>query len=73
VTVEASWNGATTVASWKVLAGSSAGSLNAVASAPKSGFETTITAHTSAPFVAVAAIGASGQTLATSPAITPGP
>jgi hypothetical protein len=72
VTVEASWNGATTVASWKVLAGSSASSLSAVASAPRAGFETTITAHTSAPFVAVAAIGSAGQTLATSPAITPG-
>jgi hypothetical protein len=71
VTVQASWNGATTVSSWKVLAGSSASSLSAVASAPKAGFETTITAHTSAPFVAVAAIGSAGQTLATSPAITP--
>jgi hypothetical protein len=72
VTVEASWNGATTVSSWKVLAGASASSLSAVASAPKAGFETTISAHTSAPFVAVAAIGSTGQTLATSPAITPG-
>jgi hypothetical protein len=73
LTVEASWNGATTVASWKVLEGSSASSLNAVASAPKgAGFETTISVHASAPYVAVAAIGSSGQTLATSAAIAPG-
>jgi hypothetical protein len=72
VTVEASWNGATEVSSWKVLAGSSASSLSTVATAPRSGFETTVSAHTSAPYVAVAAVGSSGQTLATSPAITPG-
>jgi hypothetical protein len=64
--VEASWNGATTVASWRVLAGSSPASLEAVATAPRSGFETTIPLHASAAYVAVAAISASGQTLATS-------
>ncbi len=72
VTVEASWNGATAVSSWKVLAGSSASSLSTVASAPRSGFETTIVAHTSAPYVAVAAVGSTGETLAVSPAVTPG-
>ncbi len=41
-TVYASWDGATQVASWRVLAGSSAGSLKAVASKAKNGFETTI-------------------------------
>jgi hypothetical protein len=71
VSVEASWNGATAVSSWKVLAGSSPSALSPVASAPRSGFETTIAAHTSAAYVAVAAIGSSGQTLATSRAITP--
>ncbi|HXR28639.1 MAG TPA: arylsulfotransferase family protein [Solirubrobacteraceae bacterium] len=72
VTVEASWNGATAVSAWKVLAGPSASSLSTVATAPRSGFETTISVHTSAPYVAVAAVDSSGQTLATSPAITPG-
>jgi hypothetical protein len=72
VTVEASWNGATAVSSWKVLAGSSPSSLSTVATAPRSGFETTISAHTSAPYVAVAAVGSSGETLATSAAIMPG-
>jgi hypothetical protein len=66
VNVEASWNGATAVASWKVLAGSSASSLTTVASAPKHGFETTIPAHTTGPLIAVAALDASGATLATS-------
>jgi Arylsulfotransferase (ASST) len=42
-TVYASWNGATSVASWRVLAGPSATSLQPVAQAPRSGFETAIT------------------------------
>jgi EmrB/QacA subfamily drug resistance transporter len=47
-TVYASWNGATEVASWRVLAGSGAGSgstagrMSAVATAARSGFETAI-------------------------------
>ena len=40
LTVAASWNGATEVASWQVLAGASQTSLAPVASAPKSGFQT---------------------------------
>ena len=71
VTVEASWNGATSVAAWQVLAGSSASSLSPIAKAPRQGFETTVQAHTSAPLVAVAALDASGATLARSPAVRP--
>ncbi len=41
-TVYASWNGATQVASWRVLGGPSAGRLTVVASVAKSGFETAI-------------------------------
>jgi EmrB/QacA subfamily drug resistance transporter len=41
-TVYASWNGATQVVSWRVLAGAGAGRMTAVASAAKSGFETAI-------------------------------
>jgi hypothetical protein len=70
VTVEASWNGATTVASWRVLAGSSAGSMASVATAPEHGFETTIQLHTTAPLVAVEALDASGAKLASSAAIS---
>jgi hypothetical protein len=71
LTVEASWNGATAVASWRVLAGPSATSLTAVTTAPRSGFETTISVATTEPYVAVAALDAAGRTLATSPAISP--
>jgi hypothetical protein len=63
VTVEASWNGATDVASWQVLAGASAESLTPVASAPRQGFETTIHLNAPAQYVEVRALGASGQTL----------
>jgi EmrB/QacA subfamily drug resistance transporter len=41
-TVYASWNGATQVVSWRVLGGASAGRLQVVAPAAKSGFETAI-------------------------------
>ena len=41
-TVYASWNGATRLASWRVLARTGAGTLRPVASAAKSGFETAI-------------------------------
>jgi hypothetical protein len=71
LTVEASWNGATAVASWRVLSGPSATSLSAVTTAPSSGFETTIPVQSDAPYVAVAALDAAGHTLATSPAISP--
>jgi hypothetical protein len=70
VTVEASWNGATAIASWRVLAGPSASALAPVASAPKSGFETTISAPTTAPYVAVQALDGAGAVLGTSPAIS---
>jgi len=67
-TVYASWNGATEVASWKLLAGASASSLSTVAQVPRSGFETAIPvpAGTVGPYVAVQALGAAGQLLATS-------
>jgi hypothetical protein len=41
-TVYASWNGATEVSSWQVLAGSTARRLGVVATKPKQGFETAI-------------------------------
>jgi hypothetical protein len=72
VNVEASWNGATTVASWRVLAGASTSDLAAVATSAAGGFETTIAVHTSEPYVAVAALSSSGATLATSPAVATG-
>ncbi len=68
-TVFASWNGATDVASWTVLGGSSPSTLSPVASAAKSGFETSIPTPGSEPYVAVQALAGSGAVLGTSHAI----
>lgn len=64
--VAVSWNGATDVASWRVLAGASASALAPVATAARSGFQTTITAHTAGPYVAAQALDGSGAVLGTS-------
>jgi hypothetical protein len=64
-TVAASWNGATTVASWQVMAGSAPTALVPVgAPVATAGFETQIVAPTTAPYVGVEALGASGEVLA---------
>jgi hypothetical protein len=65
-TVATSWNGATSVASWRVLAGASSGSLAPVATAAKAGFETTLKASTAGPYFAVQALDGSGNVLGTS-------
>jgi Arylsulfotransferase (ASST) len=66
--VYASWNGATEVASWRVLAGSSPTALAPVASAPKAGFETAIAmpAPASARYVAVQALNGAGAVIGVS-------
>ena len=64
--VAVSWNGATNVASWQVLGGASATTLAPVSSAPKTGFQTTISVPAGATYVAVQALDASGAVLATS-------
>lgn len=67
VTVYASWNGATEVASWRVLGGSRAGALSPLAPArPWTGFETTIKVHGKPRFVAVEALSSRGRVLGTS-------
>jgi hypothetical protein len=66
LTVYASWNGDTRTASWRVLAGSTASTLAPVASAARSGFETALGVPVPAQYVAVQALGASGEVLATS-------
>jgi len=63
VTLYASWNGATEVASWQVLAGPEEGKLKPVGEAPRMGFETAIAVDTKAPYVAVRAKDRSGRTL----------
>ena len=62
----ASWNGATAVAAWRVLAGRSAKSLRVIGTYPSRGFETAIRAPTTAPFVQVQALSTSGTVLASS-------
>jgi hypothetical protein len=68
-TVYASWNGATTVASWEVLAGASAKTLAPTASGGKSGFESSISVHGKPAYLAVQALGAAGEVLSTSATI----
>jgi Arylsulfotransferase (ASST) len=66
VTVYASWNGATEVASWRVLAGPAATSMTAVATAPREGFETAIalgSAPAAGSYVSVQALSATGAVL----------
>jgi hypothetical protein len=68
-TVYASWNGATLVSSWRVLAGSTPTRLTPVAQVARSGFETAIAlpAGTVGPDVAVQALAVDGSVLGTSP------
>jgi len=72
VAVYASWNGATDVATWRVLAGNSTEELAPVGSAPWGGFETNIKVPSSAGIFEVQALDAEGHVLATSePASAP--
>jgi hypothetical protein len=67
VTVYASYNGATNVASWEVLAGPTSSALTPVETVPRSGFETSIPLAAAQPYVAVRALDGGGQVLGTSP------
>jgi hypothetical protein len=74
-TVYASWNGATEVASWRVLAGSSRGALKPAASVPSTNFETAIGVP-SAPvgsYVAVQALDSAGAVIGASRTVKIGP
>jgi hypothetical protein len=65
-----SWNGATDVVAWQLYAGASRTSFRAVgAPVASTGFETSIAAATTAPYVAVQAVGVHGRVLATSAAV----
>ncbi len=61
-----SWNGATEVASWRVLAGTSPSALAPVASAAKQGFQTSIAVPAAGPYVAVQALNSAGTLIGTS-------
>jgi hypothetical protein len=70
-TAYASWNGATAVSSWRLLAGSSATTLAPVSSVLRAGFETAIPVapSTHGSYLAVQALGATGQVIGSSAAI----
>ena len=61
--VYASWNGATEIAAWRVLAGPDGGHLRTVAQARKTGFETAIPVSTRARVFRVAALNADGRVM----------
>jgi EmrB/QacA subfamily drug resistance transporter len=71
-TVYASWNGATQVRAWRVLAGAATGSgtLAAVKTAAKSGFETAIAVPPGDTRFRVQALGAAGRVIGVSPPFT---
>jgi hypothetical protein len=70
ISVAVSWNGATQVASWKVLAGATTGTLAPVATATKTAaFQTTIAAPSAGPYVAVQALNSAGAVIGTSATI----
>ena len=68
VTIYASWNGATEVTTWQVLAGSAPDQLEPLASVPRQGFETVITVRTTEPYVGLKAVNSSGRVLGTTSA-----
>jgi hypothetical protein len=65
----ASWNGATGVVRWRLLAGRSRQQLAPVASAARSGFQTAIPVRGSQPWLQLQALGPSGNVLGSSAAI----
>ena len=64
--VYASWNGATEVTAWEVLAGPHPGRLESLGQVPRDGFETAMLVQTSEPFIAVQAKHRSGRVLGAS-------
>jgi Arylsulfotransferase (ASST) len=62
----ASWNGATEVATWEVLAGQHPDKLESLGAVPRDGFETALLARTNESYIAVRAKDSSGRVLGTS-------
>src|ERR671910_912906 len=71
VTIYLSWNRATEVDTWQVLAGGNPDQLEPAGSGPRKGFETAVTLYTHEPYVAVEAKDSSGRVLGTSEAVEP--
>ena len=70
VTVYASWNGATEVASWQVLGGTDASSLAPLGTFPRTDFETTFSVTPNGSLLAVRALDANQAVLGSSSAVT---
>jgi hypothetical protein len=71
IKVFASWNGATKLASWRVLgAGTAGGAMHQIATAPRAGFETSISVPAGYVSFQVVALDANGHALATSSAVS---
>ena len=66
----ASWNGATEVAQWRVLAGASPSSLKPLTTVAENGFETAIPLHSTAGYFAAQALNAAAHVLGTSQTVT---
>jgi Arylsulfotransferase (ASST) len=71
VRVYASWNGATEVATWEILAARHQGRLKPLGQVPRNGFETAMVVRTPDPYVAVRAKDRSGRALGTSKVLRP--
>lgn len=63
IVVYASWNGSTETTQWQVLAGSKPKKLSLVATADKSGFETSITTNNTGPYFQVRALDINGRVI----------
>jgi len=72
VRIYASWNGATEVAAWEVLAGQRPGRLKSLGKVPRDGFETAMVVQTSDPYVAAQAKDRSGRVLGASAPVETG-
>jgi hypothetical protein len=70
--VFASWNGATEVATWQVLGGSSRRTLAPIGRGERSGFETRVPVNDRSVYAAVRALDAAGNVLAESKAVPVG-
>jgi hypothetical protein len=70
VTIHAIWNGATEVATWNVMGGTSSGSLTSVGTGAWNGLDTTLTVTTNATNLQVVAVDSMGATLGQSAVIT---
>ncbi len=70
-TVYASWNGATQVASWRVLGGTGSGQLGVLSTANKLGFETAIPVRSGYTTFKLQALDSTGRVLGTSQAFKP--